>query len=560
MFFDILFRYPVKDVLINDINIELMNTYYQLQHHVDNLIPYLQAIQNDFWQMDAAQQKVCYYENRKRFNNLKNNGNESANLEKAALFLFLNKTCFNGLFRVNKQGLFNVPMGSYKKPTICDVPNLEAVSKLLQNVKIQCGDYKECLHFIDSNTFVYIDPPYRPLTESSSFTAYAETPFGDSEQRLLGHFVDGIHKTGAKLLISNSDPRNADEKDTFFDDLYQKYDIERVFAKRMINCNSKSRGAISELLINNYGGEQPVKLIEKYSELGFHSKNEAFGYLLSGLKDTIRTYDFFVAWEKVLGNVAKIEIALNIMNSLIGKENIAHELKGLIRSYPEIVPAIPLLIAVRESSIKIAALGGDIKYSFLRNNFYSEDEIESIVCFAKKCGLLKILSDKSVKNLVDYCIGVEVGLDTNARKNRSGTAMENLTEVYIKAICEKNAYQYLAQATAAKIKAEFGKDVPTDKADRHFDFAIQAGDKVYLLEVNYYSGGGSKLKSVAGEFKSLFSLVTQNPSVGFVWVTDGQGWLTAERPLLETFDAIDYVLNLNMIQSGLLEEIVTKGL
>ena len=141
--------------------------------------------------------------------------------------------------------------------------------------------------------------------------------------------------------------------------------------------------------------------------------------------------------------------------------------------------------------------GGDLEYSFAKKKSFSDDEIDKIVFFAEKCGLLQILADKSVKNLVDYAVGVEVGLDTNARKNRSGTAMENLTEVYVKAICEKHKYQYLSQATADKILQKFGKTVSTDKADRHFDFAIDTGDMLYLLEVNYYGGGGSKLKSVA---------------------------------------------------------------
>jgi type II restriction enzyme len=302
-----------------------------------------------------------------------------------------------------------------------------------------------------------------------------------------------------------------------------------------------------------------MKYIEKYKSMGILSENAALEYLLSNLKDTIRTYDFFVAWDKVLGNVSKIEVALNIMNTLVGKDDIESRLKALIKEYPEVVPVIPLLIAVRGKSIKVADIGGDIDYSFSKRKNYTDEEIEKIVFFAEKSGLLKVVSDKSVKNLVDYSIGVEVGLDTNARKNRSGTAMENLIEVYVKAICEKHGYRYLAQATAAKIKQEFGKDVSTDKADRHFDFAVDTGAMLYLSEVNYYGGGGSKLKSVAGEFSSLFSLV-KNDKTGFIWITDGEGWLTAKRPLSETFHATDYVMNINMIEQGLLEEIITKGL
>ncbi len=302
-----------------------------------------------------------------------------------------------------------------------------------------------------------------------------------------------------------------------------------------------------------------MKYIEKYRGMGILSENAAFDYLISHLKDTIRTYDFFVAWGKVVGNVTKIEVALNIMNTLIGKEENEKLLKELIKQYPEIVPVIPFLIAVRGKSIKIAEIGGDIEYSFAKKKSYTDEEVDKIVYFAEKCGILKILSDKSIKNLVDYAIGVEVGLDTNARKNRSGEVMENLTEVYIKAICDKHGYRYIAQATASKIKEIFGKEVATDKAERRFDFAIDTGEMLYLTEVNYYGGGGSKLKSVAGEFSSLYSLA-KTDKTGFIWVTDGEGWLTAKRPLRETFDHTDYVMNLNMIERGLLEEILVKGL
>lgn len=303
-----------------------------------------------------------------------------------------------------------------------------------------------------------------------------------------------------------------------------------------------------------------MKMIDKYKKMGILSEKEAFDYLITNLKDTIRTYDYFVAWKKVLGNISRVEVKLNIMNTLIGKNDISAKLKELIKSYPEIVPVIPLLIAARGSTIKIADFGGDIEYSFFKATEYTDKEIDKIVYFAEKCGLLKILSDKSIKNLVDYCIGVEVGLDTNARKNRSGIVMENLIEIYVKAICGKYKYSYIADATAAKIKAEFCRDVPTDKSDRHFDFAINTGDSIYLIEVNYYGGGGSKLKSVAGEFKSLFELLKSEPNIGFIWVSDGLGWHTAKRPLLETFNATDYVMNIKMIENGLLEEIVTKRL
>lgn len=175
---------------------------------------------------------------RERFNDIKVNTNDELNLGKATSFIFLNKTCFNGLYRVNRKGFFNVPMGSYKNSPICDAENLRYISGLLQNVQIKCGDYKDCADFIDNNNFVYIDPPYRPLTKTAYFTSYNENEFGDQQQIELGHFIDEITKNGAKVVASNSDPKNADENDNFFDDLYFKYNIERVSAKRMINSNA----------------------------------------------------------------------------------------------------------------------------------------------------------------------------------------------------------------------------------------------------------------------------------------------------------------------------------
>jgi DNA adenine methylase len=252
VFFDMLSCYDLKEILINDINAELINTYKHIQNHVEDLLNQLQVMQNIFWPFDSEQRKTYYYEKRERFNYLKVNDDEKFNLEKAALFIFLNKTCFNGLFRVNSKGLYNVPMGAYKKPIICDEKNLTNISKLLKNVTIQCGDYKNCLYFINQSTFVYIDPPYRPITETASFTAYSENMFDDKEQIALGRFVDDLHNVGAKVVISNSDPKNNNKTDEFFDELYKAYYIKRVTAKRMINCNGESRGNISELLISNY--------------------------------------------------------------------------------------------------------------------------------------------------------------------------------------------------------------------------------------------------------------------------------------------------------------------
>lgn len=202
--------------------------------------------------MDTEHRRIYYLSKRDQFNALKTDDNKAISVEKAALMIFLNKTCFNGLFRVNKNGFFNVPMGSYKNPSICDEDNLRAVSENLQNVIIVCGDYRESATFIDGNTFVYFDPPYRPITETASFTAYTENQFNDEEQMELARFVDLMHQKEAKIVVSNSDPKNINSEDNFFDYIYSSYKIKRIDATRTINCKSEARGKIKELLISNF--------------------------------------------------------------------------------------------------------------------------------------------------------------------------------------------------------------------------------------------------------------------------------------------------------------------
>lgn len=250
--FDILSKYDLKEVYISDINAELINAYRIIRDDIYDLVFTLAIMQSEFVPMDTEHRKAYYLAKRERFNNLKVNGNEIVNIEKAALMIFLNKTCFNGLYRVNKKGLFNVPMGAYKNPSICDEENLRAVSEKLQTVNIVCGDYRESAAFIDANTFVYFDPPYRPITDTASFTAYTENLFNDEKQIELAKFVDNMHRKGAKVVISNSDPKNSNTEDNFFDNIYSSHRIKRVEATRMINCNSEARGKIKELLISNF--------------------------------------------------------------------------------------------------------------------------------------------------------------------------------------------------------------------------------------------------------------------------------------------------------------------
>jgi len=249
LLFNILSKYDFQELYISDINTELINAYQVIKNDVDSLIAKLQKMQMLFLPMDENSRKLYYYSIRDKFNTTKLNC-ETA-VDKATYFIFLNKTCFNGLYRVNRKGQFNVPMGAYKNPTICDEENLLNINKSLQNVIIICGDYSLSKSFIDKNTFVYFDPPYRPISETSAFNSYNSEIFDDKEQIRLAKFIDEINSTGAKIALSNSDPKNIDSNDTFFDDLYKSYSIKRISAARMINSKADNRGKINELLICN---------------------------------------------------------------------------------------------------------------------------------------------------------------------------------------------------------------------------------------------------------------------------------------------------------------------
>ncbi len=182
---------------------------------------------------------------------------------------------------------------------------------------------------------------------------------------------------------------------------------------------------------------------------------------------------------------------------------------------------------------------------------------KELLIFFRESGLKDIFQNECIKNLVDYCFGVEVGFDTNARKNRTGDLMESLVEKFIKDFCDENSnFKYISQATQKKIKDIFNYDIEIDKNSRRFDFALydKSKNKIYLIEVNYYGGGGSKLKATAGEYQYLYDfLKAQN--IDFIWVTDGKGWLTSLNPLEETFNHNDYVINLDMLKKGILSRI-----
>lgn len=256
--FWILENFPnVEKAIINDINADLTNTYKVIASNPKKLITVLEKFQKKFhsFENDADSRRVYYNEQRALFNS-----RSKDDITQAALLIFLNKTCFNGLFRVNKSNGFNVPMGDSTKQTICDTENIMAVSKVLQRVEILTGDFKETLQHAEHPALFYFDPPYKPLSQTSSFNTYTKDNFGDNEQIELRDFCKTLDTLGHYWMLSNSDVKGKDMTDTFFDDIYKEFNINRVYARRSINANGAKRGKLTELLITNYLHEQALSI------------------------------------------------------------------------------------------------------------------------------------------------------------------------------------------------------------------------------------------------------------------------------------------------------------
>lgn len=294
------------------------------------------------------------------------------------------------------------------------------------------------------------------------------------------------------------------------------------------------------------------------------NESEVFQYFIETLTNSITVWDYFVDWQKVLSKFNNIEIYLHSLNYLIGKKDIEDGFRKLLKEIPAIAGIVPILIACRHAEFKILADYNLEQFEYKSFNFQntdnlSESEINDIIDFIQNTGLLELLQNQTIKSIPDYVLGIEVGLDTNARKNRSGTIMEQVVENLISSICQENNFSYIPQATSQKIKSEFQIDVKVDKSNRRFDFAIKNKNILYLIETNFYGGGGSKPKATAGEYKTLFNFVSSQGHK-FIWITDGLGWTSTLHPLEETFNHIDYTLNLQMISSGLLAELIRQQL
>lgn len=282
---------------------------------------------------------------------------------------------------------------------------------------------------------------------------------------------------------------------------------------------------------------------------------------MNSLSSTNRTPEYYVNWEKVIKNTRLYELELNTLNYLIGKPDIIDEAKALFKKQPDLLKAIPSLIASRDNLLDVLIIDENDNMDFYHLDFKNIDKtkLDDYLEFIEDAGLFDFLQNRVTQNLVDYVYGVETGLDSNGRKNRSGKTMEGILERKVIKTCKKLGYKSATEATASWIKENWGMDVPVDKSNRRFDQAIfdESRKKLFLIETNYYGGGGSKLKAVAGEFSALNTLIDNSKEdITFLWVTDGKGWFTANLPLLEAFNEVRVIINLEMLRRDYLYDLI----
>lgn len=283
--------------------------------------------------------------------------------------------------------------------------------------------------------------------------------------------------------------------------------------------------------------------------------NKEFANLVGSFKNSIKTWDYFINWDKVSANTSALEISLNKLNYLLGKDNLKEEFVKLYKTNPDIITALPVLLAVRDNNLEI--YNQDTKESEFFDFTNNDNDADKYFKFLKESGLVRLFQKDGVKNLVDYVMGVEVGLDSHGRKNRGGMIMEEIVEPYIKNFTKKRGYEYLAQARATNIKDQWGLEIKVDKSERIFDFAIYNPQtrSIKLLETNFFNGGGTKIKTVCGEFRGLYDELKKQ-GIEFIWITDGFGWQSTKRPLEETFNNNQgKIFNLNMLEEGILDKL-----
>ncbi len=578
----VIFELLPANALINDINKALINTYRQICNTPEVFLKIINKLDTDMWE-DG---KDYYYSVREYYNHKMTQS--EYDVELAALFVFINKHCFNGLYRVNNKGLFNVPYNNSRRVSVNEKAIMN-ISEYLKTITIMEGDFEAACTGAKKGDFVFMDSPYAPLNPTS-FEAYTKEGFDIESHKRVARLYDKLTARGCYCMLTNHNTKLINE-------LYgnKGYKIDTINVKRMINSDASNRVGEEVIICNYYGDrnfeKQKIILVsrdsrEKLPENGNRKKEihnikkekeisnietrivrerktrrkqqmikRDFDKWLNKFRPSISSYDYYIDFGKVVRNVEEIKVELNILNSLIGSKTIEEDFERIIERYPETLACIPLLLAVRGYEIYAQDEEGTFLYHFKQMNY----EIEQYKLFMRKTGLFDMLSNHLVNNLVDYALGIETGLDSNGRKNRGGHQMEDLVEKYIVAAGFEKDINYFKEMYLKEVEQKWNIDLSAlsnqGKAAKRFDFVIKTDRMIYGIEANFYGSGGSKLNETARSYKMLSQEADMIDGFTFVWFTDGIGWKSARGNLRETFEVMETIYSIDDMENYVMEKL-----
>lgn len=521
---------------INDSNTELINAYMVIKKYPKQLMQQLDKMNL----MHANEPEEYYYKVRDidrtdEFENL-------TSIERAARMIYLNKYCFNGLYRVNSKNQFNVPFNKKENAVLYDNNNIEEISKFLnkEGVSITNQNFDFVLDYAKEGDFIYFDPPY-DIFDDTTFDSYSKDKFGRSGQYRLFEVFKELDSRGCYCMMSNHNTE-------YINELYSNFNIKSVYATRMINSKINNRGVKKqiEVIITNYETEKGERLM--------------FADFLNSMKESIKDYSFFVDFEDIKNKIEHNKDGINLLDSLVGCVEPEVELRRLIDEYGnKIIKVIPMLHAIRmfKTGVDNNVLVFDSNLNKELRIYFDGDEVnaDDIIRFCTSTGLLRMYSEKNITSTKNYMLGVEVGISTNARKNRTGTIMENIVKDKLLAI--KGINYIGSQVTSATITS-MGYEIPNEIADKRFDFVIVKEGTVFLIETNFYGTSGSKLNETARSYLKLNQQLKEIDNVKFVWITDGIGWFSAKKNLEEAYNDNELIFNLADLENGVFHEKISR--
>ncbi|MFL1630705.1 MULTISPECIES: DpnII family type II restriction endonuclease [Staphylococcus] len=492
-----------KNAIINDLNYELMTAYNVIKHDVS---PLIKELKNMVKQHNTNDAKDFYMTVREQdLTNLND-------IEVASRFLYLNKTGFNGLYRVNSQGKFNVPFNkkeTIKNSTVFSETNLRKLSKYLNenDVLVLNEDFNEALNKVKENDFVFVDSPY-----DEAYSNYQKGGFHEKEHRELAERLIELDKKGVKWLVTNHNTK-------LIQSLYKQYDFYEIPVNRFINSDAQKRSnATNEVLILNYKPNK--RQIKEFERVKFYKQ----------LKPTSFVLKEYVKWEKLQENVKEYELQLNDLNVLMASNEIEFndKFERLYSQRPESFDILPLFISSRNKEIKYWSSDGEAKT-------YGFDKKETVYDFLIESGLRdNLFMNNRYKNVLDYILGLEVGLSSNDKKNYTGTWMSNQIANMLKHydITFRKEVPYKEIINANRIK------------DKTFDFVFTLDEITYCIEVNFFNTSGSKINSESERFIELNKELQNYEDIEFIWVTDGIGLRKNQTSINKAMKTIENLYNL----------------